>query len=302
MTIWVLNLDAEEELASPGRYEPTRHVRELVRRQSARLLGTLVRPDDLVLGDGDLRPDDTAGHSSDVRVWSPTPRALERIAATGLPIPEAPDVDVLRRVNARPFAGDVRAGLGHSSFAKRTATTLDEALALVALPASDGWLVRRTFGAAGRGRRRLRAGRPDPGEHAWLVASLRLGPVTVEPWVQVVREFTRSGWVERDGGVRGSGPCEQGTTRTGAWLGSRALRGADVAREHDAALERALHAVGSALADAGYFGPFGIDAYLHRAPGGAVLNPISEINARYTMDWCTADPGAVETPRFVHAR
>ena len=45
------------------------------------------------------------------------------------------------------------------------------------------------------------------------------------------------------------------------------------------------------LARAGYFGPFGIDAYRHRAQDGSartVLNPLSEINARFTMDWALA--------------
>ena len=42
--------------------------------------------------------------------------------------------------------------------------------------------------------------------------------------------------------------------------------------------------VASALRQAGYFGPFGIDGYTYRGPGGAVcLQPRSEINARYSM-------------------
>ena len=32
-------------------------------------------------------------------------------------------------------------------------------------------------------------------------------------------------------------------------------------------------------------GAFGIDAFLHRWKGSVELNPLSEINARYTMDW-----------------
>jgi hypothetical protein len=42
--------------------------------------------------------------------------------------------------------------------------------------------------------------------------------------------------------------------------------------------------VAAALASAGYFGPFGIDAYTYRAHGGALeLQVRSEINARYSM-------------------
>ena len=42
--------------------------------------------------------------------------------------------------------------------------------------------------------------------------------------------------------------------------------------------------VGEALAAAGYFGPFGVDAYSYRGPLNAIhLQPRSEINARYSM-------------------
>ena len=39
-----------------------------------------------------------------------------------------------------------------------------------------------------------------------------------------------------------------------------------------------------ALLPAGYFGPFGVDAYTYRGRAGAsVFQPRSEINARYSM-------------------
>jgi hypothetical protein len=42
--------------------------------------------------------------------------------------------------------------------------------------------------------------------------------------------------------------------------------------------------VGLALAQAAYFGPFGVDAFTYRDRAGALqLQPRSEINARYTM-------------------
>jgi hypothetical protein len=113
----------------------------------------------------------------------------------------------------------------------------------------------------------------------------------IEPWVLVVREYTRSAWLHTNGELTISPPCFQSTNEHGAWtVTERAERGA-VSREDDALLEGAVAAAGAALAQAGYFGPFGIDAYRHRAPGGSartLLNPLSEINARFTMDWATA--------------
>ena len=87
-----------------------------------------------------------------------------------------------------------------------------------------------------------------------------------------------------------SAPCFQATTPTGAWLRTEPAQRGQVARNDDLRLEQACATAGAALARAGYFGPFGIDAFRHRTPGKAgtdVLNPLSEINARLTMDWVT---------------
>lgn len=286
--VWVLNLDAEHELEAGRRYMPTQHLRAIVARESRRLIGTLVDPADVVLGEGALTPDERERlRGLEGLAWSPTPRALARLAAAGARVAPTPSADVLRRVNARPFAAEVRAPLARASFAKHVAATLEEALACLAMPAADGWLVRRTFGAAGRGRRRIASGKPDAAEQAWLVASLRLGPLVLEPWVTVTREYTRSAWVSAQGAVVISPPCFQETTRAGAWTRTERAERGGIARADDAGLEEAVSAAGQALAQAGYFGPFGIDAYRHRTERGEVLNPLSEINARFTMDWTT---------------
>ncbi|HEX6886060.1 MAG TPA: hypothetical protein VF530_21980 [Planctomycetota bacterium] len=287
--LWVLNLDAEHELEAGRSYTPSAHLRALVVRQSRRLLGSLVRSTDLVLGEeapSEAQRERLRGLAG--VAWSPTPRALARLAAAGAVLPPTPPVAVLRTVNARPFAAAVRAPLARASFAKHVAATLDEVLALLARPAACGWLVRRTFGAAGRGRRRMAVGRPDAGEQAWLVASLRRGPLVLEPWVQVTREFTRSGLVRPDGSLALSRPCFQETTPSGAWTRTQPAERGAVSRADDAQLEEALAAAGAALARAGYVGPYGIDAFHHRSASGEVLNPLSEINARYTMDFATA--------------
>jgi hypothetical protein len=286
---WVLNLDAEHELETRGSFTPGRHLNALVARERRQLLGTLVAPGDIVLTDGDQRADGLIGLA-----WSPTPRALARLEAAGAHPMASPSVDVLREVNARPFAAAVRAPLAEDSFAKHVAATLDEALERIAAPAPAGWLVRRSFGAAGRGRRRIASGKPTDDERAWLVASLRLGPLTLEPWVAVTREYTRSGWVAPSGDVVIAPPCFQKTTKEGAWTRTDPAGRGEVDRADDARLEEATAAAGTALARAGYFGAFGIDAFRHRplrTGARAVLNPMSEVNARFTMDWTTGMAG-----------
>ena len=284
---WVLNLDAEYELEASGPYTPRKGVRRLVATHVDALARALVRPGDVLIDEAG--PPDPRAAGLPGFAWCMTPRAralLERAGA--LPV-DAPAFDVLRAVNRRAFATDVRASFlaeaGLEAFDKDLARTLEETLALVARPSPAGWLVRRPFGTAGRGRRRLHAGRPDAGELAWLRASLRLGPLIVEPFVSVSREFTRSGLVHRDGRVECAGPGLQATTRTGAWTRTEVASRGDVTRAHDEALEAVCLAAGESLAAAGFFGPFGIDAFLYRTGDREVLNPLSEINARRTMDW-----------------
>ncbi len=281
---WILNLEAELELELAGRaYTPSRHLRQVVARQARRLVGSLVRPDDLVLDAAEER--DAKGCVG--LAWCPTPSALARLRAAGAEVGPVPTLESLQRVNARPFAARVRASLEGPSFPKHVVSSLEEARSVLAREAPLGWLVRRTFGAAGRGRRRIAGGGLEPGEERWLEASLRRGPLVIEAWVQVTGEYTRSGWVESDGSVRIAPPCAQSTTREGAWLGTRALDLGSVRREEDRGLEAAAEAAGNALAQAGYFGPFGIDAFRYRSAPGAreILQPLSEINARFTMDW-----------------
>ncbi|MEQ1894464.1 MAG: hypothetical protein ABL998_18135, partial [Planctomycetota bacterium] len=117
--VWLLNLDAEHELEAARAYAPTKELAAIVARESRRLLGTLVRPGDLVLGPEELSDEQRARLAGLEGVaWSPTPRALARLAAAGVLLPAAPPVEVLRTVNARPFAAAVRAPLAGASFTK----------------------------------------------------------------------------------------------------------------------------------------------------------------------------------------
>ena len=108
---WVLNLDAEHELETVGAYTPSAHMRSVVAAQQRKLLGTLLGPDDILLTEANLDGYTESGALRGLSglAWCPTPRALSMLDAVGA-IPEsAPSVDILRRVNARPFASEVRA-------------------------------------------------------------------------------------------------------------------------------------------------------------------------------------------------
>jgi hypothetical protein len=80
--------------------------------------------------------------------------------------------------------------------------------------------------------------------------------------------------------------CVQETNAYRAWVSTRRTRPGDLTTEQTARLHERAREVAAALFTAGYFGPFGIDAYLFKTRSGASeLNPLSELNARFSMGY-----------------
>lgn len=290
MTIaFVANLDAELELVDPDHRPSTRMVANVVARAAAfaAQLGT----DVVTLAPG--RPLGRAAMQGSPGVcWCPTPRALELLAAAEARTPPAPPLAVLQRVNHRAFASALGSTLPSGALpGARFVQTLDELRAhLATLPSDREVLLKRPFGFAGRGRKRLP--RPDAlGGPAlvWAEASM-LGygcGLVVEPFVEILTNVALHGVLSRDGGHVLGAPTRQTIDPMGAWLGSRLAAPADLTRAEHAVILDTGRRVALALADAGYFGPFGIDGYRWRdATGATHFHPLSEINARLSMGWC----------------
>jgi hypothetical protein len=166
---WLLNFDAEDELDRGAGHTSSRAVRGRFAALAFRV-STLLAPGDVLVDPAAppaLAPDAFSG-----RAWCPTPgarRLLERASAV---VPAAPSLAVLRRVNHRRFCAE----LGQTLPGARYVDTLDDAVALVATPSPGAaWLLKRPFGFAGRGRKRLRPGALDPAMHAWIAASIATG-------------------------------------------------------------------------------------------------------------------------------
>lgn len=282
---WFLNFDAEEELARPVGYTPKRAV--LARFEGlAAQVGALLSPDDVLVPEvqsGRIGP----GYIG--RAWCPTPRARKALSRAGVTLPPAPSLDVLRAVTNRGFS----AGLGQTLPGARFATTLGEVEEALGQASPTGrWLLKRPWSFAGRGR--LTVGSEDasasaPGgrEAAWIEVSLRsFGGLQVEPLVERVADFALHGHVARSGEITLGAPTRQTCDAAFAWKGSaRALPGDLFEDELDALVENAKLA-GGALRRAGYFGPFGIDAFRWKDERGLRRwSPRCEINARYSMGW-----------------
>ncbi|MEY4513016.1 MAG: hypothetical protein RLZZ450_5138 [Pseudomonadota bacterium] len=274
---WLLNLDAELELAAPRHYAPSPQLAERIDALIARL--TVLTDDDCVLG-RDAPPHDV----DEVLAFCPTPTALARIAKAGLVAPEAPSLAVLQQVNSRSFCAALGQTLPRAQYVRDLAALQQ----LLAEPwPVQGWLLKRDFGFAGRERRRVLQLPFDASSLGFAQRSFARGEgLQVEPWCERTHDFALHGYVFRTGRVLLGEPVVQHNDSRGSWLDTRALLAGELDDGERAALHHAADAAGHALARAGYFGPFGSDGFRYLAPGGETsFQPRSEINARFSMGY-----------------
>jgi hypothetical protein len=274
---WVLNLDAEHELRTSDAHTPS--ARTMQRMPDwLHALAPLLGPGDVVLGEDDTLTEPRWG-----RAWCPTAWALRRLVKAGATPVVAPDMTVLRRVNHRRF----NAELGQTLPGARFVTTIEELAAVIAGESPSGqWLLKRPFGFAGRGRRRVAHGLLDPSAATWVDASLRAGDgLQVEPWVERTADYALHGFLSQSGVLTVGEATRQTCDDAGAWQGTALA--ADLEPREAESLLAATRRAAEALRGAGYFGPFGVDAYRWRAGVTIQFNSRGEINARYSMGWAT---------------
>lgn len=279
---WVLNLDADLELAAPPGYVPRQTIKEALATFVPVLARSLLGPDDVLVDEG--TPAGRA-HGLRGRAFSPTPRALALLECAGAAPEPAPPVDVLRRVNSRAFSSALGATLPGAAFV----TTLDDAERQLASapPIGHGWRVKRAFGMSGHGQRVV-AARPSEADRAFVRGGMAHG-LQIEPNVRIEREYGLHGLVARDGTYLLGAVVVQRCDARGAWLSTEPLAPPDAPLA--AALAAEAGGVAGALAAAGYHGPFGIDAFRYRSEDGSLaLQPRSEINARYSMGFAVGFP------------
>jgi len=295
--LWVFNLDAELELAREGGgpYEtplPVRRALATAVPHARRLMAS----DDLCL---DPDPSAPPGALTDPlgapreppreaplgAAWCPTPSALRRLARAGARLLPSPGLEVLRRVIHRRFYLELGGGAPGARFVSDEAE-LSATLAEIRGP----WLFKRAYGFAGRGQRRIGSA-PPADDRRWLGDGLRQGGLVAEPWLELTLELSLHGLLDERGRVALGHVCVQQTDAHRAWLATRRAEPDELEPGHVAALRERAEAVAAALSLAGYFGPFGIDAYLYRSSsGGLALNPLGELNARYTMGFPIGTP------------
>ncbi len=279
---WVLNLDADLELEAGLGYQPTARVLAAMRPHAAILARALLSAGDVIvdeyLAPGALRE---ASPPYVGRAFMPTPTALARLVAVGAePVP-APSFEVLRRVNSRAFAAALGETLSPSAFITRK----EVALAFMTQdPGESGaWRLKRAFGMAGRGQRRVPRGPLGKDDLSFLLRAIDSGGLVIEPEVEIEAELAMHGFVRPNGALLVGEPCIQRCDARGQWIETTPL-GPDTPFPTEVErLREEVSSVATALSSAGYFGPFGVDAFVYRRGGTRALQPRSEINARYSM-------------------
>ena len=276
---WILNLDADLELGEGARYTPTERVLEAMRPHVARLRATLLDEGDVLL-DGVDDPKGARGLPG--RAFCPTPRAIARLIRAGATPEPHPSAEILARVNSRAFASSLGATLPGGEFCRNPAHA--EGKLAQPPPLGHAWRVKRAFSMAGRGQRVIDPSAITEHDRAFVRRSTAQGGVQVEPDVAILDEFGLHGLLAADGTYELGALVRQRCDGHGAWLSSeRVVDLAALGDVPDRLLDEGRR-VAQALARAGYFGPFGVDAYTYRDGDGAIrLQPRSEINARYSM-------------------
>jgi hypothetical protein len=271
---WLLNPDAELELARPVAYSPKRHVIQAMRAHAEKfswLTGSDPSSflDELPVGNG-----------ARALLWCATPRGLASAERAGFKVPPAPSLSALTAANLK---GNVEAlGLPRPKVRAfvRNQAELDAVFAC--LRDTELLRIKRALSFAGRAQRRL-SRELSPQDRRYLSEAFNMGGVLVESEQRVEREWSIHG-------VVWGGPLKfGGESRFDVVLGDAC---AVVADEHGsvtsiqadvpgpAALRDAATRAARGLYELGYFGPFGLDFL--EGDHGLVA---SDLNARFTLGW-----------------
>jgi hypothetical protein len=282
----VLNLEADDERARGAGWTPSRALLARLDLEAQRLAHTLARPGDVVLAHRDRNAllEFKSKQSNALEfmgdAWSPTVKARAALRDAGVALPPFVPEAVLEFVSSRRFAQSL------SPVDPREIALGRDDLGVVALPEGPA-RVSLAHTCAGRGHW-FSSSRAET--ETLVRRALAEHPcVFVAARVRVLVDFALHGWVHRHGEVTLGAPTSQRVDpRTGAWRESTLAPRDALSDEEVRALFVHAEEAGAALARAGYWGPFGIDAFrFETAEGRARFCPRCEVNARYTMGWAT---------------
>jgi hypothetical protein len=184
-----------------------------------------------------------------------------------------------KRFNDRRFALALAETLGCALPRAATLTSLEAIDVHLAAGAGGAWVLKAPWSSAGR-HRVFGTGTTLAGELRVAAERLlaRAGALVFEPWCERICDVAVCGVA----GGEVTEPHEILNGPRGNFYGIELRPTVLEVGEHDFLVTTAER-VAQHLADAGYRGPFGIDAFVHRIAGERRLHPLCEINARHTF-------------------
>lgn len=211
-------------------------------------------------------------------------QALDLAARYARP-PRPPELAAVKTANARAFALDLEREWFPDDCRGRLFSDLASMNGFLASrPASEAWVAKGEHGYAGTANLRLPGGAPSEAE------SLRLeqlfsshGRVVLEPWHERLSDLAILFAVSQEGEAEDFRGHRLLNSRDGAFLGVEISPERMPPTPWTDELRKHARRLAQALAQSGYFGPVGVDAYVHGAPDAPRLRPLVDINARLSM-------------------
>jgi hypothetical protein len=194
-----------------------------------------------------------------------------------------PPLEAVREANARAFSHAFEAKQGRA-FGTLVASVGEIVAWMDAHPSASGWVAKGEHGHAGTANRRLPSQELSGAErHDLEVLLAGNGRAALEPWHERLEDMAMNFQVGADGAVEDFRGHEMLTSRIGAFLGVKVTPDRLPPEPWREPLRAAAEPLARALADIGYRGPVGVDAYTFRTEGGVSLRPYVDVNARLSM-------------------
>lgn len=257
------NLDFEYELASPVGYRRPPVLESLMRRWRwvLRLLPEAREAECLE----DFRSTDS------LISWGVSP---------GMATTDAfPSLEVVTKANDKRYSHQLEQQLGIALPHSQVVDSLDSLSGCVKSCPFD-WVLKHPLGFSARERVVGKVGVLSDSGLGWARRKLAQGwTLLFEPWVDDRQDFSMHFDLHKDGTWRYRGACQLVGDAGGVYRGNRVLPDWAPHSEELACATRVIEQ----LANLGYWGPVGIDAFTGTLGGESIRRPLVEINARYSF-------------------
>ncbi len=215
------------------------------------------------------------------KVWGWTKQALDNVSPfTGNH--NHPDFDVVKKVNSKVFSTAIAQELSFAPvrYICEKISEVEKVLKTIDKPV----VIKPVYGSSAAGFIRKSDDSLSAKEIGILERDLSIGEVIVEPWVNRIADFSVNFFVNKNKPLKSFTyqiiSCSHNGTVMGITLFPK-----NIMPEISPELEKCINVCYDKLQKSGYYGYAGIDGYQFIENKKILTNPLSEINARYTMSY-----------------